>query len=222
MMPEAPPRQRSPTSVPRPVAATEDSPIPRPAAAMQTGTAHGERAAGMSAASATAMIAKPVATTRCGGQRRCRAADPADPAMTSRLNGSRVAAASIGVRCKVSCRYKVTSVITELVAAVLRKPPRDPCRSRRLPISGAGNSGAAIRRSTIGKTPARTTLATSSNPPASRPAGWVTMVVPTMKVMTAAVNTADPARLSEVAMLPSAPGGTDRAMAAARMTASGR
>ena len=92
MMPEAPPRQRSPTSVPRPVAATEDSPIPRPAtAAHATGTAHGERAAGMSAASATAMIAKPVATTRCGDQRRCRAADPADPAMTSRLNGSRVA-----------------------------------------------------------------------------------------------------------------------------------
>jgi hypothetical protein len=48
------------------------------------------------------------------------------------------------------------------------------------------------------------------------------MVVPTMKVMTAAVNTADPARLSEVAVRSSAPGGTDRAMAAARMTASGR
>ena len=40
MMPEAPPRQRSPTSVPRPVAATEDSPIPSPATAAHTGTAH--------------------------------------------------------------------------------------------------------------------------------------------------------------------------------------
>jgi hypothetical protein len=79
----------------------------------------------------------------------------------------------------------------------------------------------AIRRSTIGKTPARTTLATSSNPPASRPAGRVTMVVARTKVMTAAVNTADPARFSEVAVLSSADG-TDRAMAAARMTASGR
>jgi hypothetical protein len=47
------------------------------------------------------------------------------------------------------------------------------------------------------------------------------MVVARTKVMTAAVNTADPARFSEVAVLSSADG-TDRAMAAARMTASGR
>jgi hypothetical protein len=222
MMPEAPPRQRSPTSVPRPVAATEDSPMPSPATAAHTGTAHAERAAGMRAASAAAMASRPAATTRCGERRRCSRADRAEPTMTSRLNGTRVAAASSGERCSVSCRYSVTSVITELVVAVLRKPPRVPWRRGRWLTSGYGSRGAAARRSAATNAPTSTTQAPSRRSPTVRQAAVVIRVVPTTKAITAAVNRADPARLSDNPAVPPAPGGTDRAMAAARMTASGR
>ena len=61
MMPEAPPRQRELTSVPRLVAATDDSPMPSPATAAQAGTAHGLRAAGISARSAAPISARPAA-----------------------------------------------------------------------------------------------------------------------------------------------------------------
>ena len=64
MIPDAPPRQRGATSVPRPVAATEDSPMPAPAAAAHSGTAHASAASGISAASATAIRARPAAIRR--------------------------------------------------------------------------------------------------------------------------------------------------------------
>jgi hypothetical protein len=120
MTPEAPPRQRSATSVPRPVAGTDDTPIPSPATPAHTGTAHADRAAGISAASAAPMASSPAAMISCGDSRRSRT-DSAEPTMTSRLSGSSVIAASSGVRCSASWRYNVTSVITELVVAVLRK-----------------------------------------------------------------------------------------------------
>ncbi len=123
IMPDAPPRQRRPTSVPTPVAATEDSPMPIPAPAVHSGTAHQKRADGISAASAAAMTARPAATTCCGRRWRSNLADMLDPAMTARLNGSKVAAACSGLRCSAFCRYKVTRVTADrrrvpLVAAV--------------------------------------------------------------------------------------------------------
>ena len=121
MTPEAPPRQRSATSVPRPVAGTDDTPIPSPATPAHTGTAHADRAAGISAASAPPMARSPAAMTSCGDSRRDSRTASAEPTMTSRLSGSNVIAASSGVRCSASWRYNVTSVITELVVAVLRK-----------------------------------------------------------------------------------------------------
>lgn len=222
MMPEAPPRQRWATSVPRLVAGTEDTPMPSPATAAHSGTAQADRAAGISAASAAAMVSSPAAIIRCGDSSRCSRTDSAEPTMTSRLSGSSVTAAASGVRCSVSCRYNVTSVITELVVAVLRKLASVPRRSRRLRRSGAGSSGAAARRSTARKTATSTTLVPSSSPPTIRSAGWVMTVVPTTNAMTAAVKTADPARFSEVAGRSSAPAGTEITMAAAIAAASGR
>ena len=59
MIPEAVPRTATGTLVPSLVAATEDSPMPAPPTATHTGSAHVLLAAGMSAASQTAMIARP-------------------------------------------------------------------------------------------------------------------------------------------------------------------
>ena len=69
MIPEAVPRAATGTLVPSLVAATEDRPMPAPPAATHTGSAHVLLAAGMSAASQTAMIARPALTRRCGGHR---------------------------------------------------------------------------------------------------------------------------------------------------------
>ena len=55
MMPDAEPRQYVSTSVPRPVVATEDSPMPAPATAAQAARASGDDAEGISARSAAAM-----------------------------------------------------------------------------------------------------------------------------------------------------------------------
>ena len=197
MMPEAPPRQRWATSVPRLVAGTEDTPMPSPATAAHTGTAQADRAAGISAASAAAMVSSPAAIVRCGDSRRCSRTASAEPTMTSRLSGSSVTAAASGVRCSVSCRYSVTSVITELVVAVLRKPPRVPWRRGRWLTSGYGSRGAAARRSAATKAPTSTTQAPSRRSPTVRQAAVVIRVVPTTKAITAAVNRADPARLSD-------------------------
>lgn len=103
MMPDAPPRQRGSTSVPRPVAATEDNPMPAPAAAAHSGTAHAQAASGIRAASAIAISARPaairrLATRRDGPRRRCTRAARADAAITARLKGSRLAAACSGDR----------------------------------------------------------------------------------------------------------------------------
>ena len=80
MIPEAVPRTAIGTLVPSLVVATEDSPIPAPPAATHTGSAHVELAAGMSAASQTAMIARPAETRRCGASRASAGAARADPA----------------------------------------------------------------------------------------------------------------------------------------------
>ena len=170
MIPDALPRQRGSTSVPRPVAATEESPMPAPAAAAHSGTAHACAASGISAASATAIRVRPAAirrraTCRDGPARRCIRAATMDAAITARLKGSRLAAACQGVRPSESCRYKVTSVMTELVVAVLSRPPSAPSRSRRDRISSSGSNGAAARRSTRTKPPASTRQAASSRPP---------------------------------------------------------
>ena len=69
MIPEAVPRAATGTLVPSLVAATEDRPIPAPPAATHTGSAHVLLAAGMSAASQTAMIARPALMSRCAGHR---------------------------------------------------------------------------------------------------------------------------------------------------------
>ena len=61
MIPEAVPRSAAGTLVPSLVAATEDRPIPAPPAATHIGRAHVLLAAGVSAASETAMIVRPVA-----------------------------------------------------------------------------------------------------------------------------------------------------------------
>jgi hypothetical protein len=85
MIPDALPRQRGSTSVPRPVAATEDTPMPAPAAAAQSGTAHARAASRISAASATAINVRPAAirrraTCRGGPARRSTLAARVDPA----------------------------------------------------------------------------------------------------------------------------------------------
>jgi hypothetical protein len=172
MMPDAPPRQRDSTSVPRLVAATDDSPIPSPAPAAQAPTAHelpaGELPAdGIRARSAIPIAASPSAITHCGRSRRCSTADRLAPAMTATLNGSRVAAACSGLRRSVFCRYRVTSVRAELVVAVFRSPPSAPWRSRQDRTSSGGSSGAAARRSATAKAPASTTQAASTRPPAT-------------------------------------------------------
>ena len=64
MIPDAPPRHFGATSVPRPVAATDDSPMPAPATTAHTGTAHASSASGISAPSATAIRVRPTAIRR--------------------------------------------------------------------------------------------------------------------------------------------------------------
>jgi hypothetical protein len=92
-MPDAPPRQRGPTSVPRPVAATDDSPMPTPAAAAHSGTVQALAGDQISTPSANAIMARPSATTSGDRWWRCATADRLAPAMTARLNGIRAAAA---------------------------------------------------------------------------------------------------------------------------------
>src|ERR1700733_12041302 len=64
MIPDAPPRQCGATSVPRPVDATADSPMPAPPTAALSGTPHASAASGISAASETAIRARPAAIRR--------------------------------------------------------------------------------------------------------------------------------------------------------------
>ena len=190
------------------MAATDDSPMPVPATAAQAGTAHARAASGISAASATAIRARPAAIRRCATSRgeparwpvrRCTAAASVEPAITARLNGSSVAAASNGVRRRESCRYRVTSVRTELVVAVLSRAPSVPSRSGRDRISSRGSNGAAARRSASTKPPASAAQAASSRAPVTRPSGWVITVAPTTKAITAAVKISDAARFSDSA-----------------------
>ena len=139
MMPDAEPRQYVSTSVPRPVVATEDSPMPAPATAAQAATASGtaaedQRKVGGSDAHETEgnHQLRAVSAQQGGGQ--------AGPPITARLKGSNVAAASSGLRRSVFCRYRVTSVSTELVVAVLsRLPPRPgaAARSREAGVAAA-------------------------------------------------------------------------------------
>jgi hypothetical protein len=96
MMPAAVARSLSATLVPRVVAATDESPIPPPSARMVIGTVHTLAAEEMSAASQIAIAPRPVAITRCGGQRARLGAARAEPMMTARLNGSSTAAAVSG------------------------------------------------------------------------------------------------------------------------------
>ena len=104
---------------------------------------HGQEAAadGISARSAAAIPARPRVITYCGRCRRSNTVDRAAPQITATLNGSRVAAASSGLRPSVFWRYRVTSVTAELVVAVLIRLPRHPGAARG-PKSRAGSSGA--------------------------------------------------------------------------------
>jgi hypothetical protein len=179
MMPDAEPRQLASTSVPRPVAATEDSPMPVPATAAQAGTASGTDAAGISAQSAAAMPARPGATTNCGRHWRSKTADRLAPPITARLNGSSRAAVSSGLRRSVFCRCRVTSVIAELVVAVLSRPPPAPCRSRPDLRSRAGSSDAAAWRSIRRRDPVapatrwrQRAWRQGAGRPRTRPASW--------------------------------------------------
>jgi hypothetical protein len=112
--------------------------------------------------------------------------------------------------------------MAELVVVVLRNPPSAPWRSCRIPNSAGGRSGAAARRSMRTNDQATTAHPPSSTPPATNPAGRAMTVNPTTKAMTAAVNTADPARFSDLLGSVSRSGGTETAMITARTAASGR
>src|SRR6185437_13298359 len=134
------------TLVPSLVAATEDRPIPAPPTATHIGSAHVLLAAGMSAASETAMIARPALTRRCGGHRASAGAASAEPAMTATLNGNSISPATSGLWPRVFCRYSVAKVMAELVVSVFSRAPAAPCRNGRKPSTALGNSGAAARR----------------------------------------------------------------------------
>ena len=147
MIPEAVPRVATGTLVPSLVAATEDRPIPAPPAATHIGSAHVLLTAGMSAASETAMIARPALTRRCGGQRASAGAASAEPAMTATLNGSSINPATSGLCPRVFCRYSV---------AKKNIPNRPPMTTRNTPLAVASErmrnrssrtSGAGERRS---------------------------------------------------------------------------
>ena len=188
MMPDAVPRAATGTLVPSLVEATEDTPMPAPAAATHNGSTHRRLAAGMSAASATAMIAKPAETRRCGPHRASAGAASADPAMTATLNGTSISPATSGLCPRVSCRYSVTRVMAELVVNVFSRPPAAPSRSGRTPSTARGSRGAAERLSTAMNTPARTTATASSAPPSAARPGSGSSVVATTNAITAAVN----------------------------------
>jgi hypothetical protein len=188
MIPEAVPRTAIGTLVPSLVAATEDSPIPAPPAATHTGSAHALLAAGMSAASETAMTARPVETRRCGAHRASAGAARADPAMTAALNGKSISPATSGLCPRVFCRYSVAKVMAELVVSVLSSPPAAPCRNGRIPSTALGSNGAAERRSTVMNTPARTTATASSVPPSAARPGCGSSVVATTNAITAVVK----------------------------------
>jgi len=105
MTPDAPPRQRRSTSVPSPVAATEDSPIPAPAAAAHTPIHHGLRA---DAASATMVIIAPSGPWP---------QNPAPVTITSGrvvrrlaalVNGLPVSTAGVNVPCPLAAGFTLT------------------------------------------------------------------------------------------------------------------
>ena len=97
MIPEAVPRNVYATVVPRVVEATEDRPRPAPAAATDADTAQPCAAAIVSAVSATAITASPVAIADVGRIQRNAGAARAAPATTARLNGTSMTAVVSGL-----------------------------------------------------------------------------------------------------------------------------
>jgi hypothetical protein len=125
----------------------------------------------MSAASQTAMTARPAEIRRCGAHRASAGAASAEPAMTAMLNGNSISPATSGLCPRVFCRYSVAKVMDELVVSVFSSPPAAPCRSGRSRSIAVGSSGAAERRSAAMNTPARTTAAANSATPSGAQPG---------------------------------------------------
>lgn len=187
MIPEAVPRAATGTLVPSLVAATEDKPMPTPPPATHTGSAQ-VLAAGMSAASEMAMMARP-ADTRCrAGRRASPGAASAEPAMTAMLNGSSMNPATRGLCPRVSCRYSVTKVIAELVVSVFSRAPAAPCRNGRCLSTALGSSGAAERRSMMTNKAAMAAVTASSADPAPVRRGRGSSVAATTNAITAPVK----------------------------------
>jgi hypothetical protein len=97
MIPEAVPRNVYATLVPRVVEATEDRPRPAPATVTQADPAQPCAAAMVSAVSATAITASPVAIADWGRIQRNAGPARAEPATTARLNGTSMTAVVSGL-----------------------------------------------------------------------------------------------------------------------------
>ena len=192
MIPEAVLRNATVTSVPRVVEATADRPRPNPASATQAASATEEAAVPASAPIATAITARPTATTRRVDMRRSAGAAEHGPdhdgkAERDERGGSSEWAAVPGMlEVERRQRHRRTRG-----GGVEERAGRAAAQSRLLQ-RGRRHQGVGARRSMATTATASAAETTISPAPTSRCPASLSKVVPTITAMTAAVKVARP------------------------------